>query len=275
MKTLIIGSGGLVGSALSRRLPNALKTNHDLLDITNYDALFKVFSEERPQLVYLSAANANVDACESKSTDQTNISGSLLVLRLCEMFGAKLVWFSSGYVFNGFKSTPYMEQDFRDPIQNYGRQKAHVEQMIVDSHHPSLIIRTIGVFGEEKGKKNFVKSVAASVTGGRKVFAPTDQYMNPILSTDLTDIVIGLANNQNGIFHVAGDQVISKYEYALMVADWFGKSSMVEGVTSDKLKQRAMRPRMAALDCTEINRLGYRTPSMAKALIQYLDNEYS
>lgn len=274
MKTLILGSEGLVGQALARQIPTAIKGTHENLDITRYDALFKVFADERPSVVYCAAANPNVDACEKIETNKVNISGTLLVLRLCEMFDAKLVWFSSSYVFDGKSRYPYSEQELTNPIQAYGKQKLSTETNILASGHNALIVRTVGVFGEERGNKNFVKSVASSVASNRKVFVPTDQYMNPVSSIDLASVTIHLAKNYNGIYHVAGDEVLSKYEFALRIAKFFDKEKMVEGVTSDKINQPALRPRMGALDCSQIGRLGEKIPSFEKGLSTFLEFEY-
>lgn len=271
---VIFGSDGMIGRALARQMPDALRYNRSQVDICDYSQMFSLFSEHRPQVLFLAAANSNVDACEDVNTGKVNVAGTLLVLRLCEMFDTKLVWFSSSYVFNGLSRVPYEEQTPTDPVQNYGRQKEKVEQEILHGHTPNLIVRTVGVFGNEIGNKNFVKSVAASVTTRRKVFAPTDQYMNPIFSNDLANIVVGLSRHHTGIFHVAGDQCVSKYEYAVQVAKWFSKEHMVEGVTSDKVKRKVPRPRMACLDCGEIGLLGYSIPSFTVGLSQFLESEY-
>lgn len=260
--------------ALARQLPGAIKTTHETHDITDYSKMFRLFSELRPDTVYLAAAKTNVDACQDKKTSVVNVGGTIMVLRLCEMFDSKLVWFSSGYVFNGLNKVPYDELHPTDPIQEYGKQKAAVEQAMIHSGHKVLIIRTVGVFGEERGKKNFVKGVVSSVTANKKVFAPIDQYMNPISSRDLAEITIGLARNCFGIYHVAGDETVSKYDFARRVADYVGREKMVEGVMSENMKQKAPRPRMAALDCSVMAEKGYAVPSFEKGLESFLDAEY-
>lgn len=274
MNDIIFGADGLVGRALQKFLPKATRYTHEDVDITSYEGLMRVFDSQRPKVVYLAAANTNVDACEDVNTGKVNIGGTLLVLRLCEMYAAKLVWFSSSYVFNGRSRQAYAEQAVRDPIQEYGKQKARVEQEILMSHHPALIIRTVGVFGPERGKKNFVKGVAAAVASKKIVMAPTDQYMNPILSYDLAETVVGLAAHHQGIYHVAGDDTMSKYEYARMVAGFFGKEKLIEGVTSDMLKQKALRPKMGALKCEELERNGFKIPSFQLGLERFLSEEY-
>lgn len=275
MSDIILGADGLVGHALGRVNISAHRYTHDLLDITNYSGMLEAFDTQRPKIVYLAAANANVDACEDKKTDAVNVSSTIMTLRLCEMFDAKLVWFSSSYVFNGLSRVPYDEQHPTDPVQHYGKQKETVEQHILHSGHRALIVRTVGVYGSETRDKNFVKSVARSVSAGKKVFAPVDQYMNPIYAVDLAELTIRLAQKYYGIWHVAGDETVSKYDFALEIAKFFGKERMVEGVTSDKIKQRAPRPRMGALDCSELSQhLGVGCPSLTARLHTFLDGEY-
>lgn len=275
MSDIILGADGLIGRALARSHVSAKRLSHELLDINNYNDMFKVFDAERPKVVYMAAANANVDSCEDRKTDAVNIGGTIMTLRLCEMFDSKLVWFSSSYVFNGLSRVPYEEGHPTDPVQHYGKQKETVEEHIIHSGHRALIVRTVGVYGSERRNKNFVKSVAQSVTVGRKVFAPIDQYMNPIYAVDLAELTIRLAEKFYGLWHVAGDETVSKYDFAMEVAKFFGKERMVEGVTSDQLKQRACRPRMGALDCSELSQhLGVGCPSLTTRLHQFLESEY-
>ena len=232
MKSLIIGARGLVGSALKRQIKDAyegipVEPQQDrqfYVDVTKYETLFKVFSTIRPDIVYLPAAIAHVDKCEeSQGPNVVNVRGATTVLRLCESFNVKLVYFSSSYIFDGTKPTPYSEDDIPNPINVYGQQKQRVESLILGSQTKSLIIRTVGVFGTERLKKNFAKQVISAVFEGRKVFAPHDQYMNPILSDDLARITVQLSHKHGGIWNVAGDKVVSKYEFARDIAayrDW-------------------------------------------------------
>lgn len=275
MSDIILGADGLVGHALGRVNISAHRYTHDMLDITDYSAMLNAFDLQRPKVAYLCAANANVDACEDKKTDAVNVGATIMTLRLCEMFDTKLVWFSSSYVFNGLSRVPYEESHPTDPVQHYGYQKETVERHILHSGHRALIVRTVGVYGTERRSKNFVKSVAQSVSANKKVFAPIDQYMNPIYAVDLAELTVRLAQKYYGIWHVAGDETVSKYDFAVEVAKFFGKERMVEGVTSDALPQKANRPRMGALDCSELSQhLGVGCPSLTSRLHQFLENEY-
>lgn len=284
MKTLIIGARGLVGSALKKRIKDAYegipvepqKDKQFYVDITKYETLFKAFSIIRPDIVYLPAAIAHVDKCEeSQGPEVVNVRGATTVLRLCESFDAKLVYFSSSYVFDGTKSFPYTENDTPNPINNYGKQKQRVESLILSSQAKNLIVRTVGVFGTERLKKNFAKQVISAIFDNKKVFAPADQFMNPILSDDLARITIQLASKHGGIWNVAGDTVVSKFQFAHHIAAYFGLAHLISPVSSDKMKQIAKRPSNAALDCSAIKNLGIEVPSFMGGLTRFLSQEFN
>lgn len=281
MKSLIIGAGGLVGSALARHLPKSLKgipmeateSNYVYMDIMKYETMFKVFSDYRPDIVYLAAAITNVDKCEDYGTSTVNIRGSTTVLRLCEQFKSKLVFFSSSYVFDGKKDSPYLPDDEPFPVQSYGKQKLTMENLIKNSDLDSIIVRTVGVFGTERKKKNFAKQVLSSVFTGKKVYAPHDQWMNPILSDDLAKISIKLAESSAcGVFHVAGDTCVTKYDFARRIASYFNYQDYVVPISSAEMNQRAERPKMGCLDCSS---LPVSVPSFAAGIQYFLASEYN
>jgi dTDP-4-dehydrorhamnose reductase len=284
LKNLIIGSRGLVGSALAKQIPNAIlgipvearNPNERYCDLTKYETLFKVFSKERPDVVYLPAAIAHVDRCEeSQGTDVVNIRGAITVLRLCESFGAKLVYFSSSYVFDGQKKEPYTLQDEVHPINRYGEQKSIVEKTILLSDAKYVIVRTVGVYGEERLKKNFAKQVISAIFSGKTVYAPSDQTMNPILSNDLAHISIRLADKYQGLFHVAGDTFLSKYEFALRIAKQFKMEGLVKPKTTEEMQQKAPRPKNGCLECAGLKELGLFVPSFDSGLVKFLASEFN
>lgn len=284
MRSLIIGAGGLVGSALTRCLPNALQgiqmeasePQQRYIDITKQETLLKVFREFRPEVVYLAAAIAHVDKCEDYGTATVNVRGTTNVIRLCEQLGIKLVWFSSSYVFDGLSNRPYLVDDSTHPLQSYGIQKDAIEGLISLSNLDCLIIRTVGVFGTERKKKNFAKQVISSVFLGKTVYAPDDQWMNPILSDDLAKISVQLSENGvSGIHHVAGDTCCTKYDFAKRIAGYFGYSDLVKPVRTEDMNQKALRPKMGCLDCSDLFSYGVSIPSLDRGLQRFLASEYN
>lgn len=290
MRTLIIGSQGLVGSALVKELKRsrpqdtviegipveAKAPNQRYTDVMKYETLFKVFSEFRPQVVYLTACIANVDKCEDLGTNLVNVRGMITVLRLCEQFESKLVWFSSSYVFDGKSDKPYSTTSQTCPVNNYGIQKEIVENLILKSDAKFVIVRTVGVFGEERRKKNFGKQVISALNQAKKIFVPNDQFMNPILSSDLARVTIQLADKTNGLFHVAGDECLSKYEFARTIAKhYFNMENLVVGLSSEEMNQKAQRPKMGCLDCSGLKDVGLGIPSFEDGVLRFLTMEYA
>lgn len=283
MKSLIIGSQGLVGTALSKCLPDAIqgvqmeaKNKQQMyIDMVKYETMLKAFSVHRPKVVYLAGAITDVNKCEDQGTNLVNIKGTIEALRLCEQFEAKLVFFSTSYVFDGTKKSPYSTIDEVNPIQAYGKQKVTAENVMLDSDTEVLIIRTVGVFGQERKKKNFVQQILKSIFSGKDVFAPEDQYMNPILSNDLASVTTRLVKDDiSGVVNVAGDTCISKYDFAKKIATYFDYSDKVIPLTSNEMKQRAPRPKMGCLDCSELFSMDIDIPSLDAGLQKFLGSEF-
>lgn len=276
MISLILGAEGMVGHALARKIPNAILGTHRDMDITDYEVMFKVFSKHRPDIVYLPAGITNVDKCESSKTDKINVQGALQIARLCDMFGSKLIYYSSSYVFSSigklYVDVAHKENEEPHPLQNYGEQKKIVETFLQRGNINCVIIRTVGVFGE--GTKNFVHQVVRAIQKKKKFQAPHDQFMNPILVSDLVDISIVLAFKHSGIFHVAGSECMSKYRFAMYVAEYFGKEKLIEPVASNQLHQIAHRPTQGCLDCSKLTTIGLSIPSFSDGLHRYLSAEY-
>jgi len=284
MKSLIIGSGGLVGTALTRCLPDAIqgvqmeaKNKHQMyIDIIKYETMLKAFSVHRPQVVYMAGAITDVNRCEDPyGTSIVNVKGTIEALRLCEQFECKFVFYSSSYVFDGTKGSPYTTQDETNPIQMYGKQKETVENIILQSEADYLILRTVGIFGQERKRKNFAQQVLKSVFAGKDVYAPVDQYMNPVWSNDLARISVKLAQSSaRGVFHVAGDTRLSKFEFAQRIAGYFGYEDKVLPLTTPEMKQRAPRPMMGCLDCSDLLDWGIDIPSLDNGIQKFLGSEF-
>ena len=284
MKSLIIGSGGLVGTALTRCLPTAIqgvqmeaKNKQQIyVDIIKYETMLKAFSVHRPQIVYMAGAITDVNKCEDYGTSVVNVKGTIEALRLCEQFECKLVFYSSSYVFDGTKESPYTTQDETSPLQRYGKQKEAVENVILQSEADYLIIRTVGIFGQERKRKNFAQQVLKSVFAGKDVYAPVDQYMNPVWSNDLARISVKLAQQSSarGVFHVAGDICLSKFEFAQRIAGYFGYEDKVQPLTTPEMKQRAPRPMMGCLDCSDLLDWGMDIPSLDNGIQKFLGSEF-
>lgn len=288
--TAVLGANGMVGSALMCYMADAVGTYHnhkdnllpnrkyEPLDISNRDAVDKFFATYNPRIVYLSAYNPNVDGCENIESDKVNLLGVSNVISNCDIHNAKLVFFSTSYVFDGESQVPYKPADETFPINRYGRQKEQMEKTIQNREGLQwLIIRTVGVFGKEGSPKNFVDQVRRAVKEGKKIFVPVDQTMNPVWSMDLARTSMHLAARYGGaVFHVAGNKCLTKYEFAINVAYKLGcpkPHELVVGMKSEAMRQVAQRPKNGCLDCGGLSARAIAIPSFERGLKNYLKTQ--
>jgi len=266
MKILIIGASGLVGShllqACQRRGWDVLGTYHTFaqsglipLKLTDSDEVRSLIQKSQPDVVFLPAFRSHVDYCEQnpEETYQINVAGSLNVARAVGDMGAKLVFYSSDYVFNG-NAGPYRETDEADPICIYGRQKLEVEQKIAELLDNYLILRITVVYGYEAQAKNFVVRLITNLKNGQTMKVPQDQVGSPTLVDDIAEASCRLVEGgATGIFHVAGSDLMNRYQFAMEVAKVFGLSTenIVPVMTSD-LGQVAPRPLKAGMKCDRL-----------------------
>ncbi|HIK11979.1 MAG TPA: SDR family oxidoreductase [Oscillatoriaceae cyanobacterium M33_DOE_052] len=261
MKVLIIGASGLVGShlmvAAQRRNWEVMGTYHNFarpglipLRLTDAVGVRQLIREYQPDTIFLPAFRSHVDYCEQhpEETYQVNVAGSVNVAIASGEVGAKLVFYSSDYVFNG-RNGPYQETDKPDPICVYGRQKLTVEEKIGRLLADFLILRITVVYGNEAQGKNFVSRLVTTLAEGQVLKVPQDQVGSPTLVDDIAEASCRLvAVNANGIFHVVGPERMSRYQFALEAAKVFGLSGeKILPVTTAELAQAALRPLEAGM----------------------------
>lgn len=266
MKHLVVGSSGLVGSHIMRTLGSTGSDHAGTyfsknrqgclrLDIRDVDAIDEIFSDFKPEVVYLPAKSGGVDYCElhPSETYATNVGAVRNVSQACNKYHAKLVFFSSDYIFDG-NNGPYEEDDLPNPINQYGREKLIAEHHISLFVDDYLIIRTTVVYGLEEQRKNFIYSLLTSFEKGQEVHVPSDQIGTPTYASNLADIVVDLAiRDARGVFNVVGPDLMSRYAFAQACADSFGYSrKLVVPITTDRLNQPAKRPLCAGMSIDKI-----------------------
>jgi dTDP-4-dehydrorhamnose reductase len=175
--------------------------------------------------------------------------------------------FSSEYVFEG-DSGPYSEDDNRGPINEYGRQKAALEDIAVATGR-GLVCRTSAVFGDDPERKNFVCQLVDRLRSGEPFDVPSDQLITPTYGPSLARAVVRLAERgATGIFHVAGPEVMSRVDFARSVVDAFGlHGSLLRPRRTEELRLAAARPERAGLRTDKLRQyLGAPLTAPADAL---------
>ncbi|MDE2039164.1 MAG: SDR family oxidoreductase [Elusimicrobia bacterium] len=262
MGVLVIGGTGLIGGALARawrRRGAAVEATYHLLpepglrglDMTDEGAVRGLLEELRPDFVALPAANPHVDYCQlhPEETRRVNVAATLMVARACRRARARMVFFSSDYVFDGRKDS-YCESDPPRPLNEYGRQKAEAEAGVLAEDAGNLIVRTSGAYGWQRQPKNFVLQLRERLSRGLRMAVASDLLYNPTAADNLAEVVAELREKgAGGVFHVVGAQRLARYEFALLAARAFGlKESLLDAVPSGSFPSVAPRPRSSTLE---------------------------
>jgi dTDP-4-dehydrorhamnose reductase len=261
MRTLIIGASGFVGTALRTALEGDVHgTYHSHsgeglrpLDMRDPAAVRSLFAEIRPQLVLHPAAQPHVDWCEDhvEESAAVNVAGTRNVVEACRASGARYVFFSTDYLFDG-DAGPYREDAQPRPLNVYGRHKLEAEHIIQAELHDYLIVRVCNVFGFEPAGKNFVMALLARSRSGEAMNVPADQWGNPTYADNLAAAVKELcATTQRGVLHVVGPESMDRVAFARLACSVFGiDSGFLRPRTTVELAQRARRPLRGGLDST-------------------------
>ena len=258
---LIIGGSGQVGEHLLRCLQakgeqafgaycRHARPGMYQVDIRDGRAVGGLLSELHPEIVYLPASLTNVDYCELHPDEayEINVAGACNVVRAANDIGARLVYFSSDYVFDG-SNGPYAETDPARPISVYGFQKLLSEHYIALHASSYLIVRTTVVYGWESQGKNFIQRLVDSLSRGERVQVPMDQVGSPTYAPNLSEAVVELADRGcQGLFHVVGPKLASRYDLAVAAARGFDLDpALIEPIPTRDLCQAACRPLKAGM----------------------------
>ncbi len=275
-KVLVVGASGLLGSKLMKIGEKKYEMygtylNHKIsfensfsLDVTNRKEVFNLVGKIKPDLVIDTHSITNVDYCELHQEEAwlVNVEGTKNVAEACKTFGAKMVFISTDYVFDGKKSS-YSEKDKPKPLNYYGKTKAIAEKMIEILDIDHIIVRTAVLYGiGGTDKKPFVLWVLENLKKNQEINVVIDQFNNPTLADNLADIILKLYEKDvNGIFHVVGKDNVSRYELALKVAEVFGlNKKLIKPITTPELRQPAPRPRKLELSTKKLQRILGITP---------------
>lgn len=259
---LIVGASGLIGYNLVRAYERRGFRVHGTalqqplhgftqLDVADAQQVMGLVAALRPEHIVIAAAYTHVDGCERDPAvgRRVNVEGVLHLATAARRLGARVVYLSTDYVFDG-AGGPYSEVDSPHPINEYGRQKWEGERIVAGLlPHDHLIVRTTGVYGWELRPRNFVVRLIEQNRAGQVVRAPRDQVATPTYAPNLADAVAELdALRCRGIYNVAGTTLIDRYEFALLAAGVFGlEPQLIEPVDTVSLGQAALRPMQGGL----------------------------
>ncbi len=216
------------------------------LDVTDRASVKDAIGIFKPDVIVHCAAMINVDLAEHERelAWKTNVRSVEYLIESARKSDARIVHISSDYIFDGLK-TPYSENATPNPLNYYGRTKLASENALRSSGVEHCIIRTAFLYGVEVHRKpSFALNVITALTKSETFDAFDDLYAPPTLIDDIAfGIVRAVEYKKNGIYHIAGTEMISRYEFAQRIATAFRlNASLVQPIhfTTDN---RAERPR--------------------------------
>ncbi len=289
MKIIITGAGGMLGSALASRFAGkndkyeVIVLSRADLDIRDLEKIKEVFKASKPDVVINGAAYTGVDKAERERELAFGVnSDGVENLAICASeVGAKLVHFSTDFVFDGSGTKPYKEDDRTSPIGVYGESKLEGEARLQKISDNFLIIRTSWLYGP-KGK-NFVTAIMNKVTSESELNVVCDQYGSPTYTIDLAEATEKLLEKDGrGIYNFSndsGESGMSWHEFAvgiwgqMVFRDMPYTIASVGEVTTEQYPTPAKRPKYSVLDTAKYTELtGSKPPDWKEALIRYFNS---
>ena len=273
-KILQIGTIGQVGWELLRTcapLGEVVALDYPDVDLSDYAGLRKLVNEIKPNIILNAAAYTNVDKAESEPevARAINAIGPGVLAEEAKKINAVLVHYSTDYVFDGTKGSPYVETDATNPLNVYGQTKLEGEQAIAASGCAHFILRTSWVYSMRAG--GFVSKVLQWARTQEVMRVVDDQVSSPTSARMLAEItalilaqgrddVVGYLQEKGGLYHCAGGGSCSRYEWAKAILDLdpHKEEQIVKPVLPTKSSDfptPAKRPITSIMNAKQIERL--------------------
>lgn len=276
MRLAVTGKNGQVVSALQALAGPGLEIvalGRPELDLARPDTVFKALREAKPDVVVSAAAYTAVDKAESEPdiAFAVNRDGAKAVARAANDIGVPVIHISTDYVFDGTKTTAYVENDPTGPASVYGRSKLEGEHAVSENTENYAILRTAWVYSEYGS--NFVKTMLRLSESRDEVNVVADQFGCPTSANDIAIAIVSIARklatdpapHLRGVFHMSGTGETNWAGFAKQIfafsAKNGGKSIVVNDITTAQYPTPARRPANSRLDCCKLEEVyGIRLP---------------
>ncbi|MNO29369.1 dTDP-4-dehydrorhamnose reductase [compost metagenome] len=269
MKVLVTGSAGQLGQDLVLLLQaqdyEVLGCDRQEMDITNLDQCVEIIGGFAPDAVIHCAAHTAVDVAETDidAAYLINANGSRNVALAAEKAGAKLVYISTDYVFDGMGTQPYHEYDNTDPQSIYGKSKRAGEILVQSLSSKFFIVRTSWVYG--KYGNNFVKTMLKLGQEKPLLQVVDDQKGSPTYTVDLANFLLELIQTEKyGVYHASNTEFCTWYEFTQAIfaeaEDILGLkfTAKLEPCSTEQFLRPAPRPQYSVMEHLAIRTNGFQ-----------------
>ncbi len=265
-ETVVILGSGQIGRALHRELvqrecAGCTLLAHDEADVTDIESLRDSVAPLEPTIIFHTAAFTKVNECERNPglAFAINARGTANVVELARDIGARVVYFSTDYVFPGKAAGTCDEDDPPQPLNVYGASKLKGEE-IAGEYDGSIVVRTAEVFAATG--RNFPLAILAKYREGQKVPVVNDEYATPTYAPHFASAVLDLvAVAEHPIYHLRGPEELTYYDFAQRIFAAAGlPANALVATTTERLALPAKRPMRAVLSMDRY--LAHGLPSM-------------
>jgi dTDP-4-dehydrorhamnose reductase len=279
-KVVIFGGGGQLGVELCREFERRKwavhKFDRQSLDVTDASAVEQAVATVDPGAVVNAAAYNQVDIAEREplTAYQANALAVRNLAMACRQSDALLVHYSTDYVFDGAKGSPYVETDMPHPLGAYAVSKLAGELYAQAYLHNLLIIRVSGVFGPGgmfTPRGNFVELMLRLGRSGNPIRVVEDHVASPTYAPAIASRTVDMLEaGITGLYHMGGGEAISWYEYAKMIFEVAGMTPQLQPTDEREYRTAARRPKFSALSNAKLEAAGIKPmPPLREAVTEY------
>ena len=281
---LLFGANGQLGFELQRSLSVVgplVSLDRAGCDVTDASAVRRAVEETRPSFIVNASAYTAVDKAEESVAlaQSVNAIGPEVMATSAALIGARLIHFSTDYVFDGDAPEPYLESDQPNPQSVYGKTKLQGEAAVLAAHAGHIVLRTSWVAGAHGS--NFAKTIMRLARERDALRIVSDQIGAPTTAAVLADVTAQILtkdlnrNSTGGLYHVTTSGSTSWYEYARHIVRWCEErgvalktaSSAIHPITTEEYPLPAKRPKNSRLDTTKVrSTFGVSLPSWQQSI---------
>jgi dTDP-4-dehydrorhamnose reductase len=268
MNILVTGANGFLGQHLTiffsekghevtaanrgeSRIPQKTKFHYYSIDLTNEDAVTEMIHSVKPSVVIHTAAISKPDECEKNKEAclLNNIAATKFLVKACNKYPARFIFFSTDFIFG--ENGPHSEDDVALPLNFYGESKLLAEQIVIESGLSYAIVRPVFIYGKiwNGMRPSFLHWIKNNLEQNRQIKVVSDQQRTPTFVNDICNGILTIIERKaEGVYHLAGKDLLSPYDMAVEVANCLGlDTELIEKATSETFPEPVVRAKRSGL----------------------------
>jgi dTDP-4-dehydrorhamnose reductase len=285
MKVAIIGSNGQLGSDLVREFTSGsnevVPLTHSDINVEEFDSSRNLLLNIKPEVILNTAAFHVVPKCEDDPTKafQVNSLGALYLSKISDELNAINLYYSTDYVFDGEKKSPYLESDKPNPLNVYASTKLNGEYYTLNYSKNGIVLRVSGIYGEvpcrAKGG-NFITTMIKAAKEKPEVKVVNDEILTPTPTKEIAKKTKEILQKKlTGLFHLTCEGQCSWYKFAEVIFSKLKLSTPLSQISIKDMPMKVKRPTYSVLENKCAKEFGISImPEWKEALISFLNQHY-